>query len=551
MKYFATFLLLTFLFLLPAFSQSEEALFAPDQIIVKFKKEIALEVAKQFSQTQFGLPAIDALNESYGLADIQLTGNKKTPTSYIIRYQTDQNILALVEKYQAMDLFTWVEPNFIGHGGGVKGMNSTLPDDVFFSRQWGLHNDGSFSLSPAIEDADIDMDLAWDLEQGRASVIVAILDSGAKLDHPELDGRIWNNTLEENNGVDSDANGYTDDVIGWDFANDDNDPTDTHGHGSNVAGIVGANADNGVGYAGVDWHCQLMIGQILEDNSGLYSWWAEAIHYAVDNGAKVINMSVGGSGFSNLLQEAVDYAYFNGSIVVACMMNTDSETTFYPAGFANSIAVGSTDANDNRSTPFFWSNTSGSNYGDHIDVVAPGNFIYGLDQNSNTNFNSYWGGTSQAAPLVTGLSALLLSQNSNYTADELRMIIRDTAEDGIGNTTEDTPGWDKYYGYGRINAHQAISQFLSNTEQLNRSSFSVHPNPVHANGQLFLHFQEVLSEEVEISLINSLGQTIVQSKISTATNNIQLSIPNCPAGIYHLQLETKDNMSTQAITVQQ
>ena len=189
-----------------------------------------------------------------------------------------------------------------------------------------------------------------------------------------------------------------------------------------------------------------MIGKILdENNSGYYSWWTDAIYYAVDNGAKVINMSVGGSGFSSSMKDAIDYAYNNGVTVVACMMNENNNTTFYPAGYQNTIAVGATNPNDERSAPFFWSTTSGSNYGNHIDVVAPGNYIYGLNYQSDTNYNSYWGGTSQAAPLVTGLSSLLLAQDADKTPDDIRSIIRNTAEDQVGNVSEDISGFDIYY----------------------------------------------------------------------------------------------------------
>ena len=232
----------------------------------------------------------------------------------------------------------------------------SIPNDTYFSRQYGLYNDGTFSLSSATNDADIDMDLGWDIEQGDQSIIVAVLDSGIKLDHPEFSGRLWTNPNETLNGIDDDNNGYIDDINGWDFANNDNTPTDDHGHGTNVTGIIGANSNNNLGYSGVDRNCKLMIGKILdENNSGYYSWWTDGIYYAVDNGAKVINMSVGGSGFSSSMKDAIDYAYNNGVTVIACMMNENNNTTFYPAGYQNTIAVGATNPNDERSAPFFWS----------------------------------------------------------------------------------------------------------------------------------------------------------------------------------------------------
>ena len=246
---------------------------------------------------------------------------------------------------------------------------------------------------------------------------VAIIDSGCKLDHPEFAQRIWRNQKEiAGNGLDDDGNGYIDDVRGWDFAANDNNPTDDHGHGTNVTGIVGASGNNEVGYAGVNWACKLMVCKGLDSqNNGFYSWWTSAIYYAVNNGARVINMSLGGLSASQAMQDAVDYATQQGVVVVACMMNTNTSTPYYPAALTGVVAVGSTDPNDARSSPFFWSASSGSNYGAHLSVVAPGNDIYGLSYLSNTNYNSYWGGTSQATPHVAGLVSLLLTLRPQLT----------------------------------------------------------------------------------------------------------------------------------------
>jgi subtilisin family serine protease len=135
-------------------------------------------------------------------------------------------------------------------------------------------------------------------------------------------------------------------------------------------------------------------------------------------------------------------------------MNANTDTAYYPAACRHVIAVGATNPDDTRSAPFFWDKSSGSNYGKHITVVAPGNFIYGIDPEG---YDTYWGGTSQAAPYVSGLAALLIAQDPSRTADEIIDIIKNTADDGVGNPSEDKPGWDQYYGYGRINAYKALS----------------------------------------------------------------------------------------------
>lgn len=512
--------------------------YTQNQLIIKFKADADYDLKNCLLKQKFRNSVLDALNREYQVEKIKIIGNKKIGDTYILIFKEDQNIEQLIRVYENTFLFEYVEPNYIGTGGGKKASFQTSQDDTYFSRQYGLYNDGTFSLSPAMDDADIDMELAWEIEQGDPSIIVAVLDAGLRMGHPEFAGRIWNNSLEMNDGTDGDDNGFIDDIEGWDFANDDNDPTDDHGHGTNVTGIIGANANNNLGYAGVDWNCKLMVCKILDQNgSGLYSWWTDAIYYAVDNGAKVINMSVGGSGFSNSMQEAVDYAYNGGVTIVACMMNENNQVSYYPAKYQNTIAVGATDASDMRAAPFFWSSESGSNYGAHIDVVAPGNYIYGLSYSSNTNYNSYWGGTSQATPLVTGLSALLLSQDPGRTPDDIRAILRDTAEDQVGDTLEDVEGFDVYYGYGRVNAHQALLEsVLSNNQSYgDDSQVSIFPNP--SSDYLYVQCEIAFDE---ISIVNLAGAVLYRKEILSRSELLKIDISDLPKGLYIVSVSEKD-----------
>jgi thermitase len=508
-----------------------------NRLIVKFKSSIGVEYSIPKSDKKFNHEKLDHINKKNKVQSIILSGNKKKKDTYILNFDSNQDIDHLIKQYNNSNLFEYVEPDFIGVGGGKKAALQDTPNDTYFSRQFGLYNDGTFSQSPATNDADIDMELGWDIEQGDESIIVAILDTGIKLEHPEFNGRLWINSNETINGIDDDNNGYIDDINGWDFANNDNNPTDDYGHGTNVTGIIGANSNNNLGYSGVDHNCKLMIGKILDqNNSGYYSWWTDAIYYAVDNGAKIINMSVGGSGYSSSMKDAIDYAYNNGVTVVACMMNENNNTTFYPAGYQNTIAVGSTNPNDERSTPFFWSPTSGSNYGNHIDVVAPGNYIYGLDYQSNTNYNSYWGGTSQATPLVAGISSLLLAQDPNRTPDDIRSILRNTAEDQVGNASEDIVGYDNYYGYGRVNAYQALLQSsLSTDEFANTINLSIFPNPIS-------NFVTISSKTAFKSILirNILSTEIFRIENSYNLNSLKLDFTNFETGVYIVSILSID-----------
>ena len=514
-----------------------------DQVVLKLKKEAA-SLNKSFCNHEIiGNNKLDSVSKKYNAIIIkkQSTGRKSKQHIYIIRFPQWTNIQQVIDEYYKTGEIEYAEPDHKGSGGGTK---SIIPNDQYYFRQWGLKNDGTFSLSPSISGADIDMENAWDIEQGDTNIIVGIIDSGTKLDHPEFTGRIWINYSEiPNNGIDDDNNGYIDDVKGWDFANSDNNPTDDHGHGTNVAGIIGANGNNSIGYAGVDWNCKLMTLKGLDNNSGYYSWWADAIYYGVDNGANVINMSLGGTSTSTTLQNAVNYALNNNVVVVVCMMNTNSNTVYYPAGFTGVIAVGSTNSNDTRSNPFFWSSTSGSNYGSHISVVAPGNCIYGLNYQSNTQYGSYWGGTSQAAPHVSGLASLLLAQNPSRTPAQIKSIIETTAEDQVGTISEDTPGWDQYYGHGRINAFNALSTGVTSISTLDfhNETVLIFPNPTIQNFTVTFP----LSTK-QIQILNSLGQSLLIRNVTDQTkNDFQLT----DNGIYFMQISTDRQTISKKIIV--
>ncbi|MDG1527643.1 MAG: S8 family peptidase [Polaribacter sp.] len=501
--------------------------FAKRRLIVKYKTTTSNaknSVDKILSENHF--KASKSLSAFKGT--LQKSKNKNS--TLLFTFKEGVNLLKVIDELKKTGVFEYVEPDFIGHGGGKKGVSNleTSPSDQYLSRQWGLVNNGTFSLSNSTSDADVDMDLAWDITTGNSNIILAVLDSGIKMNHPEFAGRIWVNPNETNNNSDSDANNYTDDINGWDFVNNDNNPTDDHGHGTNVAGISAATGNNSIGYAGVDWKCKIMPLKILDNNnSGFYSWWIAAINYAVSNGAKVINMSVGGSGFSQGMKDAVDNAHANGVVITVSMMNFNNNTSYYPAAYSSTIAVGSTNSDDKRTNPFFWNPTSGSNYGNHIDVIAPGNYIYGLSYNSDTNYNSYWGGTSQAAPLVAGICSLLLDQNPNLTVEQIRTILKESAEDQVGNLSEDTVGWDQYYGSGRVNAFNALQKVLS-VDSFDVSKFSVYPNPTSNN----LFISNILNNS-SFKVFDTLGKEVFNGKI--IEGKIQLS--TLKPGIYILKIK--------------
>ena len=511
-----------------------------NELVVQFKVNEKPKSSEVLKLQKFNNPEIRSLNKSNKIKSIKLTGNKKEKDTYILALDSSKSLEELIKDYKKTGLFEYVEPNYVGSGHGFQ----NTPNDAYFNRQWSHYNDGTFSASNATSDADIDTDLAWDITQGDPNLIVAILDSGAKLDHPEFSGRIWVNTNESEDGSDTDSNNFVDDINGWDFVNNDNDPADDHGHGTNVGGIALASGNNNVGYAGVNWNSKIMICKILDDkNSGYYSWWADAVYYAVDNGASVINMSVGGNGSSTLLEDAVNYAYNNNVPVVVSTGNQNSVIQ-YPAQYANAFAIGSTNPDDTRSVPFFWSETSGSNYGPELDFVAPGNYMYGLSYSSNTNYNYYWGGTSQAAPHVAGLISLLLSVDSNLTVDEIRTILEETSEDEVGDS-EDTAGWDQYYGHGRINAFQALTHSSLSIDKFKdtNKNLIVYPNPTASGSNLKI--LNLVNGENVITIYNMIGQKIYKKSHSALDNSATINLPELTTGNYILRINnTSKNKST-------
>jgi subtilisin family serine protease len=280
----------------------------------------------------------------------------------------------------------------------------------------------------------------WAASNGEG-VIVAILDSGVDLDHPDLSDSLWINPGEVvGNGVDDDGNGYVDDLYGWDFIGYDNLPGDGNGHGTHVAGIAGATTDNGIGIAGLGWGVTLMPVRVL-DSSGSGTTWsvAQGIRYAVDQGALAVNLSLGGYGGDSTLEQAVQYAQSKGALVVAAAGNHNTSEAFYPAAYAGVLGVAATRSDDQK-WPF-------SNYGPHVDLAAPGAAIYSTVPGAGYGDMS---GTSMAAPIVSGLAALVWAKYPSATAAEVAAMIADGAED-LGSA-----GWDPYYGWGRVNAPNAL-----------------------------------------------------------------------------------------------
>ncbi len=260
-------------------------------------------------------------------------------------------------------------------------------------------------------------------------VVVAVLDTGVDYNHEDLKNNIWTNSNEiPGNGIDDDGNGYIDDNYGWNFANNNNNTLDNNGHGTHVSGTI-AGENNNYGVTGIAYNAKIMPVKVLNDSgSGSYSSISKGIRYAVDNGANVINLSLGGASSNRTLESAINYASSKGVIVVMAAGNSGDLLPDYPARYAykSGIAVGAVDRNNNM--PDF-SNRSGTNEISY--VTAPGVRVYSSVPN---NQYATYSGTSMATPHVAGVVALMLSANPNLTHTQVRQIVTETA----GNNTQTT-----------------------------------------------------------------------------------------------------------------
>jgi len=298
----------------------------------------------------------------------------------------------------------YAEPNYIAFAA------NTIPSDPNWTWQYGLVN--------------IRAPQGWDYSTGSTAVTIAIIDSGVDLNHADLAAKI---------------------VPGYDFVNNDNIPQDDFGHGTRVAGIAAASSNNGIGVAGVSWGARIMPVKVL--NSGGFGFFddiADGITWAADHGAQVINLSLGSSSTSQTLQDAVNYAYGKGVVLVAASGNSTT-SVLYPALYPNVIAVGAVDSANNR--------TKTSNFGAELDLVAPGYLIY----TTTIGGYGYDSGTSMSAPYVSGLAAVLRGMPGNTSPALITSEMQSSAAD-LG-----VPGFDIYYGFGLIQMDSALRLVLPPT----------------------------------------------------------------------------------------
>ena len=405
-----------------------------------------------------------------------------------------------------------------------------IPNDFYFDRSWGLNNTGQFE---GTEDADIDLPEAWSLGVGSRDVRVAIIDTGIDFFHPDIRENLWINLTEiPGNGLDDDDNGYIDDVHGFDFVSDDGDPFDDQGHGTHVAGIVGAVANNRRGTAGVCQEVSLIaIKSFGVSGSADVATVVKSMRYAIDHGTDIINASWGVDIRSELMRTAVEEAAEADVLFVAAGGNRQSEQLFYPAAFENTIGVGATDKNDQRSRF--------SNYGSFIDLAAPGQTIFSTLPDNRFGFLS---GTSMAAPHVSGAAALALSRYPDWSAQDLTRMLLNAVDPIQPN---------KPMGSGRLNvwrAQQVVARLPRGKFNLSEKVGALIDFEGSADGEHFSHYDLSVGQGASPAdwlLLHHSDTPVTESYLLTGFNTESLE-----EGSYTFRLRVADTFN-QTNTVKQ
>ncbi len=419
--------------------------YVPNQLIFKTENVIRLQGEKT------GLQSFDAFSRSRQIKRIKPIFSKNDNRYFVATFEEDidwENIATL--QFPGIEHF---QPNYLN-------TFSLTPNDTYYDEQ-------------VIELENCNIPDAWNYTTGNSEIIVSVIDSGIHFDHPDLQNNIFINENEiPDDGIDNDGNGYIDDWRGWDFVDApelysigigdyverDNDASDELNHGTHVSGIIAADANNNEGICGICWQVKLLavrsgfktidgLGYLQDDDA------AAGIIYSADIGADIINLSWGDVNYSQIIADACDYAYNQGSIIVASAGNEGSTAEHritYPAKLSTTLCVGA--VTDNLSLASF------SSYGTEIDLVAPGYMIYSTFSNSSDNLYNVQSGTSMSAPYVASAAALLLSIDPNLNQDQVRSRLLSSCID-LGEE-----GKDDIFGYGLLDVQELL--ITNNTPQI-------------------------------------------------------------------------------------
>ncbi len=502
--------------------------YLPDRVIVKF--EPSVHPSKLLNM--FGVMSVDAYAQRYGVQSVEpMFPHSKPPKKagdvdlskfYLMKFSASRDAFKVAGELSQLPEVQYAEPVFKYRVSG----DATLctPNDSSRSLQWNLNN--------------IFADSAFCISQGDTSVSIAIVDIGVQVNHPDLAANIWHNSGEMGldslgrdkrfNGVDDDGDGYVDDWQGWDFGGadynnpvGDNDPSPTTTyltHGTHVAGIASAVTNNHIGISGIGYNTKIMAIKTTSDNDYLdveggsqgpfVIFGDQGIVFAADHGAKIINCSWGGPGFSQAEQDIINYATQQGSLVVAAAGNDHTGNPNYPAAYDNVISVAAVNYLDHV--------TAYSNYGTTVDLAAPGGDSPGLAIYS-TLYPSTYGleaGTSMASPLVAGLAGLVAAKFPSYSPLQIGEQVRVTCDNIDGKN----PYYVQQIGKGRINAVRALTEswpsvrmvsFVASDSGYGNNDGSIEPNEKFTITTNLINYLQPTSPSALVTLTSSDTNVVI------------------------------------------
>jgi subtilisin family serine protease len=409
--------------------------YVKDQLLVKTKTEIS-----EFHGPgkTLGPRTPESLIQSKYRSRIENMERARFADCFIIKTTEQCDIESFKEQLIRDPLVVDVSFNYIASITATDQFKT--PNDMFFDYQWALKNTGQNYFNDVDEiqgvtGSDIHATRGWYWSTGAENVIIAVIDTGVASDHEDLISKV---------------------LPGYNFVSDNTDTYDDHGHGTLVASVAAADTNNTIGVAGVSWASKILPVKVMDEQGyGDYLAVAAGIRYAADQGASVINLSMGGEYNSFILEDACRYAFQRGCVIVASAGN-DGIGVFYPAAYDSyCLAVAATDDRDD------W--VSWSNFGPEVDVAAPGVLILGASYHpeepnpADRLWYSYGSGTSYSAPLVAGAAALVISYKPFLTNLEVMNLIKYTADDVNSSIY---PGIDDLIGYGRLNLKTLLAPFL-------------------------------------------------------------------------------------------
>lgn len=516
--------LLFYLDFFPAIAQEV----VPDRIIFKLEQEPAHpDTLRMKLQEQLPGTEIVEVWQKFppALPDIHFKVTSSTaPASslhlvYELRYKGKEGPSEVAERLGKVKGIRYAQPHYLPRLAYV-------PNDEFLYRNQAYYQ-------------NIQLFEGWDISRGDSNMVIGLPDSGTDPDHPDLVNNIAYNYNDPVNGIDDDQDGYIDNFIGWDVAEDDNNPQSVKSqHGVHLSGVISATADNGIGVAGIGYRCRFLPVKITEDSLATLIGAYEGVKYAADAGCAIINCSWGSYFAGPFEEEVIDYAVqVKNCLVIAAAGNDDKNDLFFPAAFEHVMAVASVDDEDRK--------VMSSNYHEDIDIAAPGRFYYSTWNEGLYETNT---GTSVATSVVSGVAGILKGYYPDLSNIQLIELMKSTS-DFIYDRNKDYIG---QLGRGRINLFRALTG--ARTPEYDPRPFLVYPNPVHRSSHRTFHVYFYLEEAAEVSIdmiaMNGTKWSLLQpAHYANGVYEYDVNAENYASGLYLLRLKRNEELFLQKLVI--